>query len=434
MELREQEQPRPPSPVAPVSGGASGAIVEGQVRPAVPSLRRALLLARLRWAWPALALLAAYVVPLLIVRPTLRLALIDDWNYQLSVRHLVDNHELWVAPWTAATLVGQIFWGALFAWPFGVGPIPLRFSTLVASFGGTLATYALCREFGVTRRRAVIGGLAVWLNPITFGLSYTFMTDVPFLALMIASVYAYVWAARRASLGGLVVGSALAGLAFLVRQQGVLIALAVFAWFLLKPPPWFRARPYRTALAMLGPCLLAVQEYYLWAWGNGLPSTQGAYLSDFRTVGWSGTLDLTMKIAVVGLFFAGLFLLPLTLGAIGEIPTAWARASITAKGAISVGLLCMVFWTRWYYIQNNGRSFPFIPWGSMIHEDGLGVLDSVGLRPFFWSHTIWLAIAILCALSAAGGAILIAGRERGAEPRYTWPRPLPPNGWLAGLV
>lgn len=426
------DPPVPPRTPLPVRGGEGGTLAEPRLRSLAPALRSSTWVSRLRWAWPALAILAAYVIPLLIVRPTLHRALIDDWNYQLSVRHLVNQHQLWVAPWTAATLVFQIFWGALFAWPFGVGPIALRISTLVASFGGTLATYGLCRELEVTPRRAVIGGLAVWFNPITFSLSYTFMTDVPYLALMTAAIYAIVRASRRGSLGLLVVGSTLAGLAFLVRQQGILIPLAAFAWFLVTPPRWFRARPYRASAALLGPCLLAVQEYYLWIWSRGMPATQGDYFSDIRRAGWSGTLDLSIKIAIVGLFFVGLFILPITIGSLAELPVAWRRASNTWRGGIMVGFACLILWTRWYYVEHNGRSFPFIPWGGMIHEDGLGVLDSVGVRPFFFTNTIWLALGILCALSAAAGAVLIAGGERGVAPAATGRTPS--TSWLAGLV
>src|SRR5918999_3848158 len=97
--------------------------------------------ARWQTALPIVAIGLAYAIPLLIVRPTLDVPLIDDWNYQLSVRHLVEDGELWIAPWTAATLVLQVVWGGIFASVFGVSPTVLRVSTLVASFGGTVACF-----------------------------------------------------------------------------------------------------------------------------------------------------------------------------------------------------------------------------------------------------------------------------------------------------
>src|SRR5262249_38221158 len=151
---------------------------------------------------------------------TLNAPLIDDWVYQLAVGRLLARGTLWVPPLTTTTFVVQIGWGALFAWPLGIGPVALRLSTLVAGFGGTLAAYGLFRELGATRGRATVGALALWLNPVAFTLSYTFMTDVPYLALLTASAYATVRASRRGALGGLAVGSVLAGLAFLVRPQG----------------------------------------------------------------------------------------------------------------------------------------------------------------------------------------------------------------------
>src|SRR5262249_44712459 len=124
--------------------------------------------ARWRAFAPVLVLLAAYLVPLAVVPPTLNAPLIDDWVYQLAVGRLLARGTLWVPPLTTTTFVVQIGWGALFAWPLGIGPVALRLSTLVAGFGGTLAGYGLFRELGATRGRATVGALALWLNPVAF--------------------------------------------------------------------------------------------------------------------------------------------------------------------------------------------------------------------------------------------------------------------------
>src|SRR5262245_26086608 len=122
-------------------------------------------MAPLKRLLPVVALLTAYAVPLLIVPPTVPVPLVDDWVYQPSVTHLVDRHELWIAPPTVATLVLQVAWGGLFGWLFGVSPFVLRCSTLVAGFGAVLACYGLFRELGVVRGRAILGALAVCFNP-----------------------------------------------------------------------------------------------------------------------------------------------------------------------------------------------------------------------------------------------------------------------------
>ncbi len=57
-----------------------------------------------------LMLLAAYLLPLIIVSPIAEFPLIDDWAYAQSVRQLVEEGHLHISNWSAANLVFQIIW------------------------------------------------------------------------------------------------------------------------------------------------------------------------------------------------------------------------------------------------------------------------------------------------------------------------------------
>jgi 4-amino-4-deoxy-L-arabinose transferase-like glycosyltransferase len=362
-----------------------------------------------------LALLAAYLVPLLVVPPRLQVPLVDDWVYQPSVEHLLQRHELWIAPPTVVTLVAQVFWGGLFALPFGVSPVVLRCSTLVAGFGAVLACFGLCRELGATRPRAIVGALAVCFNPLVFVLSRTFMSDVPYLALMTAAAYVLLRATRRGSLGAWAIGSALAGLAFLVRQQGVLVPPAAFVWLLVARPAWFRAKPWQATLATFAPCLVAVAGYSLWVRSADLSAKQQEFLEAIRAAGWSQALDLTWRLAMVGLFYVGLFVVPLVVGAASALPLAWRRTGNGGRALAVSALVIAALWTNAYALAHQGRSFPFIPYGSVIHEDGLGTLDDVvGRRPDLFAPWIWAGLGLLVAACAVGAFLLVASR---AHPR-----------------
>ena len=48
--------------------------------------------------------------------------------------------------------------------------------------------YFLLRRLGASRGLAVLGALLLGFNPIYFALSFTFMTDVPFTALVVVSL------------------------------------------------------------------------------------------------------------------------------------------------------------------------------------------------------------------------------------------------------
>lgn len=367
------------------------------------------------WSWPLAVLVLAYAMPLVVVPPTLPIPLIDDWNYQLSVRRLVEDGELWVAPWTAASLLLQIAWGALFASIFGVDPVVLRSSSLVASFGASLACLALFRELGATRWRATLGALVLWFNPLTLVLSYTFMTDIPYLALFSLALFATVRAVRRESIGWLASASLVAGLAFLVRQQGALLPLATLGWFVAARPAWFRANKGQVIEATLGPCLVAVAMYVWWSRSYGTPSAQGDYLDSISDAGLGGSLDLIWKLVVVAIFYVGLFVFPLVLGSLSDLPGAWRRMGPLSRHVAVFGAIGLLIWVRWVSLWFGGRTFPFVPWGSILHEDGLGVLDADGLRPFFFGAWVYATIAVITAASAIAAFILIAGSRASGE-------------------
>ncbi len=379
-----------------------------------PPVRATSVAERAQWHLlrPALVVIAIIACTLILLPPTLPSPLIDDWNYQISVRRLVEEGELWVAPWTAATLLLQIGWGSLFALPFGVEPVALRVSTIVASIGGVLAALALFREVGSSRNRAVIGALAIWLNPVNFALSYTFMTDVPYLSVMTAAVFCTARAHRRQSLRWLALGSMVAGLAFLVRQQGILIPIAVVVWLLVARPIWARRRPLRTVLAAVGPTLVAVALYLAWSLWSGIPPTQSDYVESMRDAGIAGVGDLLWQLAIVGGFYAGLFALPVVAGTVSTVPWAWRTASWPIRHLVVIWLIGSLLWMRWYIGANDGLSFPFVPWGSILSHDGLGVLDADGERTMVFAPWVFRAAGIAVALSAAVVLLLVLVRVR----------------------
>jgi 4-amino-4-deoxy-L-arabinose transferase-like glycosyltransferase len=369
-------------------------------------------MAPLKRLLPVAVLLTAYTALLLIVPPTVPVPLVDDWVYQPSVAHLVDRHELWIAPPTVATLVLQVAWGGLFGWLFGVSPVVLRCSTLVAGFGAALACYGLFRELDVGSGRAVLGALAVCVNPLVFFLSRTFMSDVPYLALLCLASYLAVRAVNRDSVTGLAAASAAAGAAFLVRQQGALIPVAIVAWLGLTRARPFRAAPVRTLAAAVVPCAVAVAGYAIWASRAGLPAKQHEFLDAVRVAGPWVAIQLVWRLATVGLFYAGLFVFPIVVGLARELPAIWRRAGAGARAIAIIGLVVMGLWTNSYAVANGGWTFPFVPYGSVIHQDGLGTLSDVtGDRGSLLPTWAWAALAIVFALAVTIAFLLVAGRD-----------------------
>ena len=108
------------------------------------------------------------------------------------------------------------------AWAQKRGGI-LRLSTFVLAFAGCSAIYLTLLELEIDPRVSLIAALTVALSPVYFALSFTFMTDVPFVALCAVALFCYVSALVRGEPRRLWWGGAAAMLAFFIRPIGVVL-------------------------------------------------------------------------------------------------------------------------------------------------------------------------------------------------------------------
>src|SRR5712691_4826406 len=138
-------------------------------------------------------------LPVVALRPFQDAPFIDDWTYAWSVEHLLRTGRLKILDWSVSVNVVHVLWGALFCVPFGFSFTALRVSTWVASLLGLVGLYTLLRELGVRRADALLGVGVVAFYPVYFILSFSFMTDVPFVALVIWFFAALARALARAS-------------------------------------------------------------------------------------------------------------------------------------------------------------------------------------------------------------------------------------------
>lgn len=175
-----------------------------------------------------LLLVGIWVLVALLINPRGEFPLNDDWIYAKTVKTLLAGGGLHFAD-MYANIVAQIFWGALFCLPFGFSFTALRISTLTLGLIGVLALYGVLREAGADRNTALFGALLLAFNPLYMVLSYSFMSDVPFTAVCIVSLYFIMRGFRRNTHFEVAAGLSLACLALLIRQPG----LAIFVGFAL---------------------------------------------------------------------------------------------------------------------------------------------------------------------------------------------------------
>jgi len=68
--------------------------------------------------------------------------------------------------------------------PFGFSYLALHVSSLALGLVGLAFLYASVREMGGSRPMALFAALTLAVDPLYFDLANSFMTDVPFVALM----------------------------------------------------------------------------------------------------------------------------------------------------------------------------------------------------------------------------------------------------------
>ncbi len=111
------------------------------------------------------------------------LPLNDEWAYAPAAQALAATGTLPVPQASVAAFLGQALWGALFSRLLGPGYGPLRWSVMLLAWLGGCAFYRLLRRSGAGEESASAGTVLLLMNPLSFPLSRTFMTDAPGLAL-----------------------------------------------------------------------------------------------------------------------------------------------------------------------------------------------------------------------------------------------------------
>ena len=180
----------------------------------------------------ALAIIAlAYALAILAMSPSRDFALLDDWTYANSVQHIVAGQGFVPSQYAQATLVSHSYWGAAFAWLLGMNFTALTLATMTMSIVGAMAFYLILRVLDFTPAFSGLGVAVLTLNPFYLYLSYTYMTEITFTALVLVACLCYLLGVRgEGSLVWLLFGSLFALLAFLTRQFGLAIPVAALLW------------------------------------------------------------------------------------------------------------------------------------------------------------------------------------------------------------
>ena len=335
-----------------------------------------------------------------IVNPIGEFPFIDDSVYESIVRHLFETGEFRLTEVSTFPTVTTTLWGALFCLPFGVSFTALRISTLVAGLLGLFGTYTLVRDFHPRGPGAFVGALAIACNPVYYALSYTFMTDVPFIAMVTWSAVFLIRSLKSRSGLELLGGTVMALGATLSRQIALTIPLAYAAALLLcrKVEPGTIIRAAIPSLV----CIPGILGFNNWLAHTGrVPAMYGFWggmlihaLNDPWTVVTQTASNLYVTVIYLGLF---LFPVQVFFGAGRYVAVAWRTTA--GRVLLAAGIALMTLGAA---IRMHGGDALLLPLnGHVLVKSGIGLLWMRGAEQVpSLSETFWWALTAVGVLGA----------------------------------
>lgn len=360
------------------------------------------------WIMPCLGLCLLWILMIAVAHPLGEFPLNDDWNYARSVQALLSEHKLLITQWSLAASLTNIVIGWLACLVSGFSFHTLRLSSQILGLACGLGTFALLKKQAAPTWLACLGALTLISDPLFFQLSNTFMTDIGFLAVVVAALYLSAEMIRQKTAPG---AAKLAGLSFLCvaiclsRQTGLVVPVGllltrVFSKRLAAMPLWQAAVP------------LVVSTAAICAFESFLSSTTGELMSYRAEVGYwhsllaggVGTVAATFAANVLkSALYLGLLLLPLLLYC---YPAFLVRlASKERSFAIVLMLEIFIFAGAGLVATNNLMPLA----DNVIFSGGLGPLllrdDGRHIGWIAGSPLFWACVTLL---SCAGAGCLLS--------------------------
>ncbi len=358
----------------------------------------------------------------------------DDWVYGLTVKALLATGRFSLPSVTAANVMVQVYWGALFCLPFGFSFTALRLSTLALGLVGVLSLFALLREAGASRRLALFGALSLAVNPLYFGLAHSFMSDVPFLALVLVAMWLFVRGITRDRAGWMIAGFALAMLDILLRQ----FALAAVAGFGVAYV-FRRGITGKTLAVAILPVMAGTAlhfSYVRWLISTGrIPFLGGNTLSDLIPASAASFLHRSGENVMAALPGIGLLALPFLLASLVPLWRGLSpRRRWTGAGALAGVAVFLLAANHFLHTDLPQR-------GNVLYPPGLGplmlrdtLLLNLNLPPTpIWMGAFWALAIGLGALAGAAAAAVVCW-QAGLVIAALWHPENRRRVWLPALI
>lgn len=299
---------------------------------------------RAGWA-AAAAVVGWYVFALAILHPLTDAPVVDSWLYAFSVRRFLRTGEIRFAGFTQAMPIAQVIYGVGWSHAFGANSVSLEISVVTLAVLCGVMFHALAIRCGASRWQALAATGLLICNPCFTFLSFSFMTEIPFLTALIAAHLAFAKAGGRREHLWLWIAAALAVIAFMIRPFGAMAIAGCAGAMLLHDAGLPRANRWDRVqwIRMTAPFVVALAVCaWLWIWLTVLsPKPWDLQLNEnnfayiFRV-----PLASYLRAGVLGpALYLGMVLSPL---AILQLTTPrWRRVAIGGAGIFAAALILM---------------------------------------------------------------------------------------------
>jgi hypothetical protein len=227
-----------------------------------------------RWGVVAIgAVVGWYALALAVLHPLANGPVADSWIYNESVRWFRASGEFRFPGYTENMPVAQVIYGAAWGSIFGISAVSLDLANVFLAIIAAILLHALAMRCGARSWQALAAAGLLICNPCYLFLSFSFMSEISFLAALLGAHFAFakaegriVWLWLSASLavvafavrpfgGAAILGSIGAIVIYdSVRTRGRIISLAtmltpfafaligcalIWIWLtVVRPPPW----------------------------------------------------------------------------------------------------------------------------------------------------------------------------------------------------
>ena len=192
-----------------------------------------------RAGWAAAAVVIGwYAFALWILHPLTEAPVVDSWLYDSAVRRFLRTGEMRFAGFTQDMPIAQVFYGVGWAHAFGANSVSLELSVVMLAVLCGVMFHALAIKCGAPRWQALAATGLLICNPCFTFLSFSFMTEIPFLTALVAAHLAFAKAEGEHEQLWMWLAAAMAVIAFMIRPFGAMaIAGCVGAMLLYDARP-----------------------------------------------------------------------------------------------------------------------------------------------------------------------------------------------------